>query len=124
MLVVLAAAGFAIEQPAADVGVVGAVGALLHQLVQAAAAAAVAQAFPFGLAHVLHGLALPEREVGGVGHCLVSSSRFGRRRGGRKRVPAFTPSPTRLRYRYGGRVNKPAIALATAGNPPPPRKPG
>ena len=57
VVVVVAAAGVVVEQPAADVGVEGAVGALLLQLVQAAAAAAVAQALPFGLRHVAHRLA-------------------------------------------------------------------
>src|SRR5579864_8661587 len=53
MPVVAAAAGLAVEQPAAHAGVIGAVGRLFLELVEAAFAAAVAEAFPFGIRHFL-----------------------------------------------------------------------
>ena len=52
VFVVAAAAGLAVEQPAADIGIKGPVGLLFLELVQAAFAAAVAQAFPFRIRHL------------------------------------------------------------------------
>src|ERR1700722_11062685 len=60
--VVSAAAGLAVEEPAADLGEIGAgavVGVL--ELDQAALAASVTDALPFGFRHFLQRLALPER---------------------------------------------------------------
>jgi len=61
--VVTAAAAVAVEQAAADIGVVGPVGPLLFQLVEAATAAAVTKALPFRIGHLCQGFALPEWDV-------------------------------------------------------------
>src|SRR6185312_4658519 len=58
-LVIEAAAGLAVEQPAADVGEMN-LAILVLELDEAAAAAAIAQALPFGEAHLVERLGPPE----------------------------------------------------------------
>src|SRR4051812_40476714 len=58
--IVSAAAALAIEERAADIGVEELACILVLELHEAAAAAAVAEAFPFLVAHGLQGLRLPE----------------------------------------------------------------
>src|SRR5271169_518231 len=62
--IVAAAAGLAVEEPAADIGVIGVgVVALLLELIEAASAAAVAEAFPFRISHFFQRLAPPEWDI-------------------------------------------------------------
>src|ERR1700728_663345 len=49
--IIAAAAGLAVKQPAADIGVIGSVGFLFFELIEAAFAAAVTQALPLGIRH-------------------------------------------------------------------------
>src|ERR1700692_315203 len=60
MLVVAAAAGLAVKEPAADVGIGSPVVFLLFELIEAALAAAVAKAFPLRIRHLRQRLPPPE----------------------------------------------------------------
>ncbi len=62
--IVAAAAGLAVEQPAADIGIIGIrVVALFLELIEATSPAAVAKAFPFRISHFIQRLASPEWEI-------------------------------------------------------------
>ena len=54
----------AVEQPAADIGVIGIrLVALFLELIEAASPATVAKAFPFQISHFLQRLAPPEGDI-------------------------------------------------------------
>jgi hypothetical protein len=73
VLIVATAAGMAIEQAAADVGVVNVAAILVLELDEATAPAAVAEAFPFGFAHLLERLGPPERRRRAIGQTRFPS---------------------------------------------------
>jgi hypothetical protein len=64
-------AGFEIKQLAGRTGIDEFARILVFQLVQATAATAIAQAFPFGPAHLREGLGFPEGGVGRHGPLLI-----------------------------------------------------
>src|ERR1700721_3134551 len=65
MLVVAAATGVSVQQPATDIGVVGAIRALFLELVETAFAATVAKALPLRIRHFRQRLALPKWDFTG-----------------------------------------------------------